>query len=250
MDEEAVEHIFGRLDREADAPLHEQIGRSLRGAIAGGKFPPHAALPTERELAGRFGVSRITVRKALGRLEQEGLLLRRQGAGTFVAPEPGRIEKSLSRITSFSEDMRARGLQPSSAWIGKTAGTVTPEEALALSLSPGSRIYRLARIRYADGLPMALEHSAIPAVCVPDLDAIGASLYEALARHGNRPWKALQRLRAVSLDDERAAQLGVPPGSPALLIERRSFARSGAPIEVTTSYYRGDAYDFLTEIAG
>ena len=240
--------IFAGVDRDSGSPLHEQIGRSLRAAIAGEHFAPHAALPTERALADGFGVSRITIRKALGQLEKEGLLLRRQGAGTFVAPGSGRIEKSLSRITSFSEDMRARGLRPSSRWITKAAGIVTPEEALALGLSPGSGIYRLTRIRYADGLPMAIENATIPATCVPTVEDIGASLYEALDQHGHRPWKALQRLRAVSLDAERAAQLGVAPGAPALLIERRSFARGGAPIEVTTSYYRGDAYDFLTEI--
>ena len=240
--------IFACVDRDSGSPLYEQIGRSLRAAIASEHFPAHAALPTERALADGFGVSRITIRKALGQLEKEGLLLRRQGAGTFVAPGSSRIEKSLSRITSFSEDMRARGLQPSSAWIAKAAGIVTPEEALALGLSPGSGIYRLTRIRSADGLPMALESSVLPASCLPAIENIGASLYEALDKHGNRPWKALQRLRAVSLDEARAAQLGVVPGAPALLIERRSFARSGAPIEVTTAYYRGDAYDFLTEI--
>lgn len=240
--------IFSRMDKQASTPLYAQIEQSLRAAIVGKALPPSSAIPTERELADGYGVSRITIRKALAQLEAEGLLQRRRGAGTFVSTSSDRIEKSLSRITSFSEDMEARGLRPGSTWISRSTGIVTPEEALTLGLSPGAGVYRLVRIRYADDQPMAIEASVIPARCLPSINEIVASLYEALGRHGNRPHKALQRLRAVSLDNERAAQLEIEPGSPALLIERRGFDRRGAPIEVTTSYYRGDAYDFLTEL--
>ena len=236
------------IEKEPGTPLYEQVERRLREAICGAAFAPDTAIPTERELAEGFGVSRITIRKALAQLEEDGLLLRRQGSGTFVAPDRNRIQKSLSRITSFSEDMRARGLEPGSEWIGKTPGTVTPEEALALGLSPGAAIYRFSRVRYANAMPMAVECSTVPAFCLPGIEAVGCSLYEAMERHGQRPTKALQRLRAVALDDERAKQLAVPPGTPALLIERRGYARSGAAIEITTSWYRGDAYDFLSEL--
>lgn len=241
-------NFIGRLEKDSGLPLYEQVEARLRAAIESAAFAPHSPIPTERELSEGFGVSRVTIRKALGKLEGDGLLYRRQGAGTFVSPSQGRIEKNLSRITSFSEDMRARGLEPSSAWISKSTGTVTPEEALALGLSPGAPIHRFVRIRYADKQAMAFETSTIPAEYLPSIDEVEASLYEALERHGNRPVKALQRLRAVSVDENIASRLGVLAGSPALLIERRGFARGGLPIEITTSYYRGDAYDFLTEL--
>lgn len=133
-------YFMARLDKDAALPLYEQVAQRLRTAIAEAAFVPNSAIPTERELAEGFAVSRITIRKALAELEDEGLLYRRQGAGNFVASTEGRIEKSLSRISSFSEDMRSRGFEPSSAWISKSTGAVLPEEALALGLSPGSAI--------------------------------------------------------------------------------------------------------------
>src|SRR3546814_1752166 len=92
--------------------------------------------------------------------------------------------------------MVSRGRKPHSRWVSKTAGAVTPEEALSLGLSPGSRVYRFHRIRYADDLTMALEYATIPAYCLPSVDAVGASLYEALEAAGHLPVRALQRLRS------------------------------------------------------
>src|SRR5262249_17870757 len=158
---------------------------------------PEEPLPAERDLAEEFAVSRITVRKALDGLVSEGLLKRRHGAGTFVA---GRVEKNFSMLTSFSEDMISRGRVPHIEWLRRAAGAVTPEESLTLSLSPGTRVYRFHRIRYADKTPMALEYATVPASALPNVDAVENSLYEALERAGNRPKRALQRLRAVLLN--------------------------------------------------
>jgi GntR family transcriptional regulator len=238
------------LDPDDRSPLYMQVERSLRDAVCSGDLRSGMAVPPERDLAESLGVSRITVRKALGVLVDEGLLTRRQGAGTFVAASVDRIEKSLSKISSFSEDMASRGLKPSSKWLNKSSGTVTPEEALVFGLSPGEPVYRLSRIRYADGVPMAIEYSTIVAVCLPSIEAVTDSLYVALDQAGARPTRALQRLRAVGLDERRAELLQVEPGTPTLLIERRGFHRNGQPIELTTSYYRGDAYDFLAELHG
>src|SRR3546814_12070345 len=95
--------------------------------------------------------------------------------------------------------MVSRGRKPHSRWVSKTAGAVTPEDALSLGLSPGSRVYRFHRIRYADDLTMALEYATIPAYCLPSVDAVGASLYEALEAAGHLPVRALQRLRAIEI---------------------------------------------------
>lgn len=238
---------FEGFVREAGSPLYAQIEDRFRDAITRGTLAPGSSLPAERALAEALGVSRITVRKAFARLQQDGLLRRRRGAGTVVASPGDRIDKSFTRITSFSEDMLARGKQPGNVWLSREQGLVSPEEALSLGLSPGSAIYRLVRIRLADGEPIAIETSVVPTRCLASLDDIAGSLYAALEKRGCRPVKALQRLRAVCLDTEKSALLGMIAGAPALLIERRGFDRGGVPIEVTTSYYRGDSYDFLAE---
>jgi len=237
--------VIGSLEEQGRAPLYQQLQRALRDAIAGNRLAADEALPPERDIAEEFGVSRITVRKALDALVAEGLLNRRQGAGTFVA---ARVEKNFSKLSSFSEDMISRGRRPESVWLSRSVGAVTPEESLTLGLSPGAQIYRFNRIRYADGSPMALEYSTVPGFSLPSENAVEESLYEALDKHGSRPARALQRLRAVLFTAERARLLGVPDGSPGLLIERRGFLRDGRPVEFTQSYYRGDAYDFVAEL--
>ncbi|WP_374576850.1 GntR family transcriptional regulator [Phenylobacterium sp.] len=236
---------IGRLDEQDPAPLYRQLQRALREAISSRVLAPDDALPAEREFADELGVSRITVRKALDGLVGEGLLIRRQGAGTFVA---ARVEKNFSKLSSFTEDMISRGRAPHSAWLSRAEGQVTPEESLTLGLSPGAPVYRFHRIRYADGAPMALEYSTLPAFCMPSPDFVEASLYEALEKTGHRPVRALQRLRAVLFTDEQAELLGVAPRDAGLLIERRGFLKDGRTVEVTQSYYRGDAYDFVAEL--
>ncbi len=236
---------IGPLGGDTRAPLYLQLQDALRRSIDSGLLKAQQALPAERDLASDFAVSRITVRKALDGLVGEGMLVRRQGAGTFVA---GRVEKQFSKLTSFSEDMATRGRTARSEWINKSEGAVVPEESLTLGLSPGTLVYRFHRVRYADDLPMALEYSTISGFGLPGIDAVGSSLYAALDAAGFRPTRALQRLRAVLFDAERAALLGVDKGAAGLFIERRGFVEDGRAIEMTQSWYRGDAYDFVAEL--
>ncbi|MCJ8158270.1 GntR family transcriptional regulator [Sphingomonas sp. LaA6.9] len=236
---------IGSLDSNGHAPLYQRLQQALRRAIETQLLKPEEALPPERDLATDFEVSRITVRKALDGLVQEGLLTRRQGAGTFVA---GRVEKQFSKLTSFSEDMATRGRSARSEWLSKSEGAVTPDESLTLGLSPGTRVFRFNRIRYADEMPMALEYSTILGTALPSVDAVDASLYTALEAAGNRPVRALQRLRAVLFNAEQAKLLEIEPGAPGLFIERRGYLEDGRPVEMTHSWYRGDAYDFVAEL--
>lgn len=233
----------GRLESRSSAPLYLQLQRVLRSAIERQVLSPDEALPPERELASAYSVSRVTVRKALDGLVHARLLTRRQGAGTFVA---ARVEKNFATISSFTEDMLSRGRQPHSEWISRGEGTVMPEEALAFGFGPGTPVYRLVRIRYADGESMALEHATVPKDSLQSLDAVGESLYDALG--SARPVRVLQRLRAVLFTPEQSELLGIEPGSAGLEIERRGFAADGRTVEFTKSYYRGDAYDFVAEL--
>ena len=241
-----LSHAVGKLDEASSLPLYQQLQRAIRQAIETRVLGPDDALPPERDLATDFAVSRITVRKAIDGLVAEGLLMRRQGSGTFVC---ARVEKNFSKLTSFSEDMRARGRNPRSVWLRKSSGTVTPEEALTLRASPGTPVYRFHRIRFADDAPMSLEYATILASCLPSLEAVESSLYAALERVGNRPVRALQRLRAVLFTAEQADLLEAKEKDPGLLVERLGFLKDGRAAEFTQSFYRGDTYDFVAELS-
>ena len=192
---------------------------------------PQDALPPERELAAELAVSRITVRKALDGLVADGLLTRRQGAGTFVS---GRVEKQFAKLTSFSEDMTARGRTPRSEWLLRASGTVTPEESLTLGLSPGAPVYRFHRIRFADDAPMALEYSTIPAFA-PAQRRGRRDLALRRAPGGRKPSdaRAAAAARGAASTASSAELLGVEPGDAGLLIERRGFLDDGRVIEAT-----------------
>src|SRR6478609_157530 len=237
---------FSEVVRNLDPQGNQQLQRAIRDAIETHKLAPEDALPAERQIAADLAVSRITVRKALDGLVEEGLLVRRQGSGNFVA---ARIEKNFAKLTSFSEDMRARGRTPRSEWLRRTEGMVTPEEALTLRLSPGSPVYRFHRLRFADSMPMCLEYATVAGFCLPSLDAVGDSLYVALEEAGNRPVRALQRLRALLLNAEQAKLLHAREGDAGLLVERVGFLRDGRAVEFCQSYFRGDTYDFVAELS-
>jgi len=227
------------------ALAYMSLRRVIRHTIESGSVESGQALPSERELAKLLDLSRVTVRKAITGLVKDGLLVQRQGAGTFVAE---RIVKSFSKLTSFSDDLRARGLKPRSLFLDRGVGTVTPEEAMALNLSPGAAVVRLHRLRFAGDEPLAIERSVIPRAILPDPELVTDSLYEAFDRLDCRPRRALQRLRAVAFDAEQSRLLGLPPGSPGLFIERRGFLEDGRVVEFTCSHYRGDIYDFVAEL--
>jgi GntR family transcriptional regulator len=242
----SLSNILGPLDQNSALPLYQQLQRVLRDAIEKRVLDADDALPAERDLAADFAVSRITVRKAIDGLVGEGLLVRQHGSGTFVRP---RVEKNFSKLTSFSEDMRARGRRPHSVWLHRAAGTVTPEEALALRLSPGTPVFRFHRIRFADDAPMAIEYATVVASCLGSVDVVKSSLYEALEETGHRPVRALQRLRAMLLNTEQADRLGAKERDAGLLVERLGFLADRRAVEFSQSYYRGDTYDFVAELS-
>ena len=221
------------------------LRNTLQQQIENGALAPGQALSGERELAERHGVSRVTVRKAIAGLVAGGLLVQRQGSGTFVG---SRIVRAFSQLTSFSDELRARGLAPRSETIDSGSGVATTDESMALGLAPGTRVIRLRRLRYAGDEPLALERSTVPAFALASARGVRDSLYAALDRRGMRPRRALQRLRAVAFDAESAGLLRVKSGSAGLLIERRGFLADGRAVELTYSHYRGDAYDFVAEL--
>ncbi len=229
-------------------PLYLQLKRLIEDAIAGGLLKPGDALPSERDLALKVAVSRVTVRKAVQQLVRDGVLVQRHGSGTFVAPQAHRVEQSLSQLTSFAEDMARRGMEVRSVWLDRGLYDPSPEETVILGLSPGERVARVARLRISGETPLAIERAALSSVVLPDPDAIGASLYAHLGRTGNRPVRAIQRIRAANLGEADAGLLEVPVGAAGLSIERISYLGTGKVVEFTRSIYRGDTYDFVAEL--
>lgn len=233
---------------EKGAPLYLQLKKSIEDAIGSGLIGPGDALPSERDIAMRADVSRVTVRKAVQNLVRGGVLVQRHGSGTFVAPRLGRVEQSLSRLTSFTEDMARRGMSVQSTWLDRGLYAPSPDEMMALGLSANEPVARVSRIRMADGTPLAIERASLSAVMLPDPAGIGESLYAALEKSGQRPVRAVQRISAANLGAADATLLDVPAGSASLNIERISYLASGKVVEFTRSVYRADAYDFVVEL--
>ncbi len=229
-------------------PRYIQLKQRLERAISERFLPPGTMLPPEREIARLTGLSRVTVRKAVAPLINEGLIEQRRGSGTQVAAPVKRVEQSLSRLTSYSEDMVRRGITPGSSWLDRTVSQPSPEEIVNLGLGTSDSVVRLERLRTADGTPMAIERASLPISVLPDPGAVEGSLYEALESLGSKPVRAIQRIIATNLADSEAGLLGVAVGVAALKITRISYLDSGRAAEFTRSVYRGDAYDFVAEL--
>lgn len=226
-------------------PRYVRLGSILRELIDAGAAGPDGVLPPERELARVTGLSRVTVRKALAGLAASGVIHPRPGSGTYVGE---RIVRSFSRLTSFTEDLRARGLESRVVFLGRTVAEVSSDESMALALAPGMRVVRLHRLRLDGVRPLAVEETSVPLSILPDPGLVRDSLYEALTALGLPPVRAMQRLRAVALPPAAAVHLGQTAGSPGLHIERRAFLADGRAVEFTRSIYRADVYDFVAEL--
>lgn len=234
--------------QESVAPLRggnksARLRQHLLSLIDNG-LRPHDKMPTERELAETFGVTRLTVRRALDQLGYEGRVYRTQGAGTFVS-EP-RITKSVE-LTSFSDDMRARGLVPGSLFAEIEERPAGADIGARLGISPRDPVAHIYRVRTADGEPMCVEHTYIPASLAPGLAARGVegSLYQLMAEvYHLRAEKAEQSIHATVLEPDVARRLGVADFSPAFRVSRVAFDARNRRIEYAESTYRADRYSY------
>jgi GntR family transcriptional regulator len=227
------------------SPLYLQLAQKLAQAIHAGQYKVAEALPSERVLSESLELSRVTARKAIDRLVEQELIIRKHGSGNYIAP---RLAQSLSRLTSFSEELQQRGFKPGSRWLTRGVTLAAPDEQRSLGLATGERVARLERLRLADAVVMAHEVSVLPESVLPDPQAVEASLYAHLSQAGGAPVRALQHLRAINADAKLALLLEVPVGQAVLFITRLGFAASGQAIELTHSYCRSDYYDFVAEM--
>jgi len=238
------------LRRQHPVPLYQQLEATLRAQIESGQYGTHARLPSERDLANEFGVSRMTVRQALDALVQAGLIYGKVGKGTFVS-EP-KINQQLATLTGFSEDMQRRGQTPSSRVLKAVVLPATKDVAAALQLDPKARVFNLVRVRLANDAPLAVENDYLPAHLCPDLlhhDFSRASLYDVLReQYGWRLVRAQQSIEARLANDEELKLLELKAPAPILAMERITIVEQGFPIEYVRSAYRGDRYKFSARL--
>ncbi|MBC3763271.1 GntR family transcriptional regulator [Quadrisphaera oryzae] len=236
---------------EGPVPKREQLIAILR-RTAVEDLAPDQPVPSERELVDRHGVSRQTVREAIGQLVHEGVLHRVHGKGTFVA---ARQVQTHLHLASFTQDMRRRGLAPSTRVLHAEAADPPAGVATALRLATSrseaaASVWRVERLRLADGVPMALEESWFPVRLVPGLldHDLAGSLYTLLGReYGLVPSTGDQVLTAEAATRAQAELLRTAPGAP-LLVFTRTTSAGDVVVEHTTSRYRADRYSVRTTL--
>lgn len=236
------------IDPASPVPKYSQLRELLIDWIADAGLPVDTIIPSERELGQTYGLSRMTVRQTIDQLVSEGKLYRVPGKGTFVARP--KIDMPLA-LASFTEDMRARGYRPGSRDIARRVVPASGHTARLLDIPPGSQVHRIERLRTADGEPMAVERTNVPAALVPGLDSrrlSGYSLYQILAEEfGIVVDSGEQTIEAALCDPVDARLLGISEGSPVLAMQRLSLS-NGTRVEFAVSTYRADRYQLRSHL--
>jgi GntR family transcriptional regulator len=235
------------LSRDSSVPLYVQIKEYIRQNILSGVYPPDSRIPSERQLAEQFGVSRLTVKNALDELAQEGLLHTRVGKGTFVSAS--KINQELHTLSSFTEEMLRRGQHPSSRVLSTGIMAADEEVARALQIEPGTKVVVMKRVRLADNQPVALETTTLVAALCPAIlekhDFSCESLYRVLSEeYGLRMVHAQQTIEARHATHHEVEALKIEPHIPILGITRVTYNEQDQPVEYARSAYRGDRYKF------
>lgn len=225
-----------------DRPTHVRIEEWLERLINSGQLKPEDRLPSEVELAGALGVSRMTLRQALGGLESKGLLVRRRGrwGGSFVARP--RFEYDLSGLPGFTEQMRRSHARAGARVVQAVTMSPSPDVREALQLARRDKIHRVVRVRSANRMPAVLEETSYPAKTFPDFlsKPLTGSLYAVLRRYGHSPFSATEVLEPVNASAEQAKLLKMEQGAPLMLVQRTVYDIDGLPVEHSFDYFRPD----------
>jgi len=230
-------------------PLHTQIRETLRHYILDGRWPPHTQIPSESQMMSSFGVSRITIRQALGDLQKEGLIFKIIGKGSFVAKP--KVFQSLSRLQGFGEAMSPAGYETCSKLLSARETEASPAVAQRFSLKPGSRVFEIQRLRYLNREPISVDVSYflldIGRRLVQE-DLVTRDIFMILENdYGLDLTHADLQIEAICADEFLARQLGIAEGAPLLRMERMTHA-GDTPVDFEFLYYRGDAFQYRLRI--
>jgi GntR family transcriptional regulator len=238
------------LSRDLPVPLYHQVKTSILSGIETGQWRPGDRLPSEDEFAERFKVSKITVRQALRELAQVGHIRREQGRGTFVQRPP--LVEGPRQLTSFSEEMRRQGVQASSAVLDQGIVAASADVASTLGIAEDEPVFRLRRLRLADGDPMGVQTAYIPARLVPriqDIEFSRSSLYDVLSGHYDLvPASAHETHFAFAVAGEDAALLHLDEGAPVMGTELVARLPDGRALEYVRSVMRADRYKIVLDL--
>jgi len=230
------------LSQESASPLYKQLMTRLRRDIADGVYPIHSRIPSEQQLCDTYQVSRVTVRKALADLTQEGLLIRQQGKGTFVSLP--RIQKNLREINSFHSACRMLGCTAGTRLIHRQVTPPTEEDAF-LNLQEGEQVIEISRLRLADDLPVMLEINRFPGrydfLLKGDLSG---SLYSLMEAHGLEASQATHDISLCYASAQQAKLLELAPGDALLQLDEMIFDQHGQPLHLSHQVIRGDRFTF------
>lgn len=239
------------VDPNDYTPKYYQLASILREQIEQGKLAEHETIPSERSLEEIYSVSRTTIRQAIDLLVRQGFLYREHGRGTFVSPQ--KLQKGISELTSFSEDMRRRGLEPGQKILDFSMLPAPENVRRHLELPEGGEVLRIERLRLGDGVPMGLQTSfiALPpgqTVTREEVEQIG-SIYRLLQEKFHLiPTEADETLEVTMATPQEAALLQISAGSPLLLSERTTYSQVRRAIEFVKILYRGDRYRYYAKL--
>lgn len=231
-----------------NVPVYIQIHDEIRRYIEEGKWKIGDRLPSERELAQNFGVSRMTLRQAIQTLADEGIVERKIGSGTYVARR--KVQEKMSGVTSFTDIVMSQGKEPSSQTVSYKVTVPSSSESEALHLDENEHILRMERIRYADEEPICLETTSIPYHLIDALDRqdITTSLYRSFETKTGKRLGRAQQIVSASLASERISELlKVKKGSAVLVLRQITYLDDNQPFEYVRSQYAGNRFEFMLE---
>lgn len=237
------------INKNSPIPLYHQLEEHIKELIEIGELKPGGSVPPEREFAEKYKISRMTVRQAFTNLVNEGYLHRMQGKGTFVAER--KIEQALQGLTSFTEDMKARGMEPGTQLIRFEIIPAPSQIAGQLAIPEYGPVYEIKRIRLADGVPMAIETNYISANLIQGITEkiVNQSLYAYIeSQLFLNIDRASQIIESSIASPNEAKLLNISKGAPVMLIQRNTFLKDGTPVELVKSVYRADRYKFMIQL--
>ncbi|MEL6306734.1 MAG: GntR family transcriptional regulator [Chloroflexota bacterium] len=239
------------LQTNSPKPLYEQIKIYILRNIHTGEWEQHTRIPSERDLAEQFNVSRVTVGKAVKELVRAGYLSVQIGKGTYVSEAP--MKQQIETLTSFSEEMAIRGQGTTSKVLTACIKIAPADVVEVLNLSANEPIFELGRVRYAGNRPMAIEFASVVSSLCPGIDTqhdfSKESLYAVLREsYGVNLVTAEQTFEARAADEDEAQLLGIAPHAPVLAIHRVTYDDMGRACEEVKSIYRGDRYKFRAKL--
>lgn len=228
-------------------PAYIKIHDAIKKDIDEGVLLIGDRLPSERDLADHFEVSRMTLRQAVTLLVEEGILERRVGSGTYVASH--RVRDKMRGTTSFTEIVHSQGKTPSSKLISYQRQLASDTEIKELQLEPSDYVIRMERIRYADNIPLVFEVASIPEKFIKDMkrDEITEHFFKTLVSHGFEIGKSRQTIYAKTASERVASYLSVSRGHAILALTQVSYFSNGNPFEYVRSQYVGDRFEFYLE---